>query len=221
MRITKIEPQKKHPARKSVFIDGKFAFGIGGDLLASVGLRQGREVKQGEVDKFLRLEQEEMAKQKVLRFLSIRPRSKKEVRDYLRRKDYPEEIADKVVARFEELKMLDDLSFARMVCRDSLAKKPMGERLLRQVLHKKGVPKPAIDTVIPEFITSEAERTMAATSAARHYARLKRSRSSSDDAQTRKKLLDHLMRCGFGYDVALNAARTVLSKELAIRENTS
>ncbi len=86
MRITKIEGQKKHPSRKSIFIDGKFTFGVSDDVLLKFSLYVGKELEQSDTEKILHAENVETAKQKVIRFLSIRPRSKKEIRDYLFRK---------------------------------------------------------------------------------------------------------------------------------------
>jgi regulatory protein len=212
MRITKIERQKKHPSRKSIFIDGSFAFGISDDVLLKFHLHEGAELEKSAAEKILQAENEETAKQKVMRFLSIRPRSKKEIRDYLLRKDYAEDIAERIIARLESLGMVDDVAFARMVSRDSLLRKPMGEKMLRQVLFKKGVPKATVDAVIPEFFTSESELEMAVKAAEWQQARMKRSSKSVDEIRAKKKLLDYLVRRGFAFDTALSATKQILAK---------
>jgi regulatory protein len=211
MRITKIEGQKKHPSRKSIFIDEKFAFGVSVDVLHKYNLYVGRELAQSDTDQILYAENVETAKQKVMRFLSIRPRSKKEIRDYLFRKEYAGDIADTILAKLESLKMVDDEAFAGMVCRDSLLKKPMGEKMLRQVLFKKGVPKPIVDSVMLEFFTSSSELAIAVKAAERQQARAKRSLTSVDEVHTKKKLLDYLVRRGFSFDTALTATKQILS----------
>ena len=210
MRITKIEGQKKHPSRKSIFIDGKFAFGVSVDVLVKFGLYVGKELEQSDKEKILQAENVETAKQKVMRFLSIRPRSKKEIRDYLFRKEYAGDIADTILAKLESLKMVDDAAFARMVCRDSLLKKPMGEKMLRQVLFKKGVPKPIVDSAMLEFFTPSSELAMAVKAASRQQVRAKRSSKSVDEVHAKKKLLDYLVRRGFSFDTALNATKQIL-----------
>ena len=212
MRVTKIEGQKKHPSRKSVFLDGSFAFGVCDDVLLKYSLREGAELEQGAVENILEAEHEEAAKQKTLRFLSIRPRSKKEIRDYLLRKEYSTEIADRVVARLESLKLLDDEAFARMVCRDMLARKPVGEKLLRQSLFKKGVPKVLIDTIAAEFFTAESDLLMAVKAAERQLERVERTSKRLDDIHVKKKILDYLVRRGFDFDTAMNATKKLLSK---------
>ena len=211
MRITKIEGQKKRPTRKSIFIDGQFAFGVSIDILVKFGLYVGKELEQSEKETILHAENVETAKQKVMRFLSIRPRSKKEIRDYLVRKEYPPDVGDDIIAKLESLKMVDDEAFARMVCRDSLLKKPMGEKMLRQALFKKGVPKPIVDSAMLEFFTLSSELTIAMKAAERQQARIQRSSKHADEIQKRKKLLDYLVRRGFSFETALSATKQMLS----------
>ena len=151
MHITKIERQKKRSSRKSIFIDGSFAFGVSDDILLKFALHEGALLDEGTIEKIVASDHEEAAKQKALRFLAIRPRSKREIRDYLLRKEFSEEIAERIIERLEALRMLDDAAFARMVCRDALAKKPAGSKLLRQMLIRKGVPPPLIESVLTEF----------------------------------------------------------------------
>ncbi|HTR81621.1 MAG TPA: RecX family transcriptional regulator [Bacteroidota bacterium] len=207
MRITKIENQKKRPSRKSVFIDGAFAFGVSDEVLLRHSLRQGDEVNQETVDRIVHSEDEEEAKQKAFRFLGIRPRSKKEIRDYLSKKSFAGDVVEHTVAKLESLKMLDDLEFSRMVCRDMLLRKPAGEKMLRQQLFKKGVPKELADTVVAEFSTPEAELMMAVQAAERQSAKFERSSKKLDGALLKKKILDYLMRRGFDFDTAMNATK--------------
>ncbi len=207
MRITKIERQKKRPSRKSIFIDGSFAFGVSDDILLKLALHEGALLDEGMIEKIIASDHEETAKQKALRFLAIRPRSKKEIRDYLLRKEFSAEIAERVIERLESLTMLDDVAFARMVCRDALAKKPAGAKMLRQMLIRKGVPPPLIESVLAEFSTPESEFQMAVKAAERQSARIGRSSRQLDNDHVKKKILDYLVRRGFAFDTALSATK--------------
>ena len=97
MHITKIERQKKRSSRKSIFIDGSFAFGVSDDILLKFALHEGALLDKGTIEKIVASDHEEAAKQKALRFLAIRPRSKREIRDYLLRKEFSEEIAESIL----------------------------------------------------------------------------------------------------------------------------
>ena len=60
----------------------------------------------------MRDNQFELAKDKALRYLVIRARSEKEIRDYLKKKEYPLSVIDKVVGFLYEYAFLDDAKFA-------------------------------------------------------------------------------------------------------------
>ncbi len=212
MHITKIERQKKRSSRKSIFIDGSFAFGVSDDILLKFALHEGALLDEGTIEKIVASDHEEAAKQKALRFLAIRPRSKREIRDYLLRKEFSEEIAERIIERLEALRMLDDAAFARMVCGDALAKKPAGSKLLRQMLIRKGVPPPLIESVLTEFSSPESEFQMAVKAAERQSERIGRSTKQLDDDHFKKKILDYLVRRGFAFDTALSATRHILSQ---------
>ncbi len=211
MRVTKIERQKKRSSRRSVFIDGSFAFGISDDILLKFALHEGALLDEGTVEKIIASDHEETAKHKALRFLSIRPRSKKEIRDYLLRREFSSEIAESVIERLESLKLLDDAAFARMVCRDAIAKKPSGAKMLRNGLMKKGVPLPIIESVLVEFSTPDSEFQMAVKAAEWQRRRIGRSSKQLDNNHIKKKILDYLVRRGFAFDTALSATRQILS----------
>ena len=212
MRITKIERQKKRSSRESIFIDGSFAFGVSDDILLKFALHVGAMLDEGMIEKIIAANDEETAKQKALRFLAIRPRSKKEIRDYLLRKEFSAEIAERIIGRLVTLNMLDDTAFARMVCRDALAKKPAGAKMLKQGMMKKGVPPPVVETVLAEFSTPESEFQMAVKAAEWQSRRIRRSSKAIDDDHFKKKILDYLVRRGFAFDTALSATRHILSK---------
>lgn len=212
MRITRIERQKKKSSRRSIFIDGNFAFGVSDDILLKFALHQGALLDKETIEKIVASDHEETAKQKAFRYLAIRPRSKKEIRDYLLRKEFSVEIAEKIIGRLETLNMLDDLAFARMVCRDALAKKPAGAKMLKQGLMKKGVPPAIIESVLLEFSSPESEFQMAVKAAEQQSRRIGRSSKLLDGDHFKKKILDYLVRRGFTFDTALSATRQILSK---------
>ena len=48
--VTKIEVQKRNPKRRSVFIDGEFAFGLDEEVLHKSGLKKGESLTQPRID---------------------------------------------------------------------------------------------------------------------------------------------------------------------------
>ena len=95
---------------------------------------------------------------KVLKYLNFRPRSEKEIRDYLKKKlgnahassfDSAQEgnIIDIVVHKLKQQKFLNDEEFAKMWVRSRTSYKPKGERLVRIELKQKGISQEIIDEV--------------------------------------------------------------------------
>jgi regulatory protein len=212
MRITKIEKQKNNPSRKSVYIDDEFALGVSDATLLKFSLYEGAVVNAAEVEALAAKEAEEGAKQKAMRFLALRPRSEKEIDQYLKKKGFPEKIIATVVEKLTELNLLDDSEFARMFCRDKLRRRPIGEPVLRQLLKQKGISKPTIDMVLSEFFTRDREHELAFSAALWRRDRLLRSSRKLDEPQMRRKVYDYLRRRGFSAEAVGKATNKIFTE---------
>lgn len=84
------------------------------------------------------------------RYLTIRNRSEKEIRDYLLKKNADPDIIDAIVGRLYEQKFLDDEAFARGWIRSRAMFRPRGKRMLQMELQQKGIDKELILKVLSE-----------------------------------------------------------------------
>lgn len=84
------------------------------------------------------------------RYLGIRSRSEKEIRDYLEKKKAPAEMIEKIVKQLYEYKFLNDEAFAKAWVRSRARFKPRGKRLLEMELKQKGIEKDLIEKVMSE-----------------------------------------------------------------------
>src|SRR5258706_15129228 len=88
---------------------------------------------------------------KALRFLQFRPRSEKEISDYLIKKlsstDVGNEIIDAIIQKLKAQRFLNDKEFAGMWVRSRKTLKPKGEWLIRMELKQKGISPEIIDEV--------------------------------------------------------------------------
>lgn len=84
------------------------------------------------------------------RYLSIRNRSEKEMRDYLIKKNATHEIVETIIARLLEKKFLNDENFARSWILNRARLKPKGKILLQMELRQKGIPDELIKKVLQE-----------------------------------------------------------------------
>lgn len=173
MVITKIERQKRNKSRFSIFVDEKYAFSVGEDVFARFVLHTDQELTSAERAEIENAELESSVKKIALRYRSYRPRSTKEIRDYLYKKGFDEKNIERALSYLQENKLLNDAEFARMLCRDRLTLKPVGKATMKQLLLKKGIDKTIIDEIVPEFYTAEKESNLALKEAERKYKKIK------------------------------------------------
>jgi regulatory protein len=84
------------------------------------------------------------------RYLTIRNRSEKEIREYLTRKKASAEIIERIIESLKEKKFLDDKAFARSWVLNRMRLKPKGKILLKIELRQKGIADEIIQSVLQE-----------------------------------------------------------------------
>lgn len=207
--ITKIELQRNDPRRKSVFINGKFAFGAEAELISDFNLEENKSLTPAQLKQILWAIDRAKLKERALRLLSIRPRSEKELKEKLRLKGAGLKLIEDVISDLKEKELIDDQKFAYSWASSRISNKPMGKFLLKQELFKKGIKKETIDQVINDTYKEEEELELARTLL------LKKSRiyKNWDDLKTKKRMADLLLRRGFPYEVVKQAVKGL--KELS------
>lgn len=90
---------------------------------------------------------------RTLHYLEYRPRSEKEIRDYLTKKlsqlsHADLSVIDLIIHKLKQQKFLDDREFARMWVRSRTSYKPKGEYVIRLELKQKGIKEDIIDEVL-------------------------------------------------------------------------
>ena len=195
-KITALKQQKRNRDRVSVYLDGRFAFGL--PAIVAAGLKSGQFLSDTEIETLTEEGAVESAYNRALEYLSYRPRSRAEVVTYLRRRSVPESQVASVTERLERAGLLDDEAFARFWVENRERFRPRGLRALRYELRTKGLS----DEVIEEALASvdvEQSALRAAEKKAQRLARL-------DRPTFDRKLVEYLARRGFAYDVAREVA---------------
>ena len=203
--ITRIETQKKNPRRRSVFIDGKFAFGVDEEVVSKLGLEKGEGLTEQKIKEILIQKSENEAKEVALRFLSFRRRTEKEVKDKLKKKDFDERTIKSIIDKLKEYDLINDSEFATAWVKERLAYKPRGKKLLRQELWKKGIKKDIIDQVTEELCQDEDK------SASELLEKIKKRYKNLEPKVARRRMLSLLLRRGFSYETAKNTLALLTS----------
>ncbi|MFW6011229.1 MAG: regulatory protein RecX [Desulfosalsimonas sp.] len=126
---------------------------------------------------------------RALHFLKYRPRSRKEVKDYLEKKGFPGSDIAETLKKLDRYRYIDDEQFARLWIENRSRNKPRGEFALRHELKQKGIKEEIIEKSLSGF--QEKEPAWRAVSP-----RLKQW-SLLERIDLKKKIYDHLRRRGF------------------------
>jgi len=190
-KITAIEAQKRQPDRVNIHLDGEFAFGLA--RIVAAWLRVGQELSEEKIEQLQAEEARERAFQQAMLFLSYRARSESEIRQNLRKHEYPEPVIEQTIARLRENGLANDQQFARAWVENRSAFRPRSRRLMAMELRQKGLDAEAVASAV-ERVDDEA---LAYEAAQKRAARLK----DLEWNEFRKKLSDFLARRGFSYSV--------------------
>jgi len=201
MKITALKTQVRDKNRINVSVDGKYRLSLDMMQVIELGLRVGHELTEEEL---LSIEEESQYGKlymRALEYVFMRPRSMREMRDYLYRKtrdtrtktgDIRKGVSTELTVRvFDKLLdkgYLNDEKFAHFWVENRNLRKGSSLRKLQSELSAKGVAPDIIEKIFNESERSDTEeiRKVVAKKAKRY-----------DDPQ---KLVAYLARQGFRYD---------------------
>ena len=193
--ITRVRERR---GRARIFVDGEFWAEIDADVAVERGLREGVALGIEELEAARVAGERALAMNRALHFLGYRARSRREVRDRLRRYGYGEETVGGVIGRLEELGYLDDEEFARTAAREKARR--YGPRRVSADLRRSGVDAELAEDVVEEEFAERSEVEAARSAAARRYNR------GRSDAEARR-VYGFLIRRGYSADVCAEVAR--------------
>lgn len=186
--------------------------GVDAETLARLALRTGDALSEEQLRSLRQTEELLAAKNAALRLLATRPRSEREIRDRLRRKDVPDVQISHVTEELKAAGLLNDAEFARLYIRNALTLRPAGGRHLRQKLLQFGVDRDTIEDALQEC-AREADFREETMKAARQYIRRHRSeRIAPDNMHLKKRLAAFLQRRGFSWDDITPTVERILEK---------
>lgn len=223
MKITKIAQQVKRKDRYSVYVDEKYSFSLSDYQLVTAGLRVGKEYTQTELSELINESQFGKAYERTLNYVMIRPRSVREIRDYLTRtflypkpkmyinkkgerivtkkdvdKSAVQHMIERVLERLEEKGYSNDQKFAEAWVRSRQLTKKSSKRKLQQELQAKGVASDIIASVLSNESIDETE----------NLKKMIEKKQKQSRYQDETKLKQYLLRQGFSYSDIKDALDT-------------
>lgn len=150
----------------------------------------------------------EQARNICLRLLTGTPRTRKQLADALRKREIPDEVAEEVLARFEDVGLIDDAAFAGAWVESRHHGRGLARRALVRELRTKGVEPSVIDEAVGQLDADQEEET-----ARELVARKLRSTRGLDRDKRLRRLAGMLARKGYGEGMALRVVRRALEEE--------
>ncbi|MEU0171192.1 recombination regulator RecX [Streptomyces iakyrus] len=173
------------------------------------------DAEDGGVPSSSRAEQEpppgdpvEQARAICLRLLTGTPRTRKQLADALRKRQIPDDAAEEVLSRFEEVGLINDGAFADAWVESRHHGRGLARRALARELRTKGVDSTLIDEAVSQLDSEQEEAT-----ARELVDRKLRSTRGLDRDKRLRRLAGMLARKGYSEGMALRVVRQALEEE--------
>jgi len=212
--VTSVEVQKKQKHRYNIYIDEQFAFAVHEDVLMKHQLFKGKHVDPQLMAEVLRDDERQQAYLKTIRWLGGRGRTEKEIRLYLRRKEYEDAIIDECIDRLKKERYVNDERLSKQLMEERLTLQGKGKIWVRQELLQKGVAKSIIQETL-ESVQPEDEEASASALARKRWRTLAK---QENRLAAQRKLYAYLARRGYSPSAVKKAVREVTQEELEIVE---
>ena len=199
-KITALKVQKRNPNRVNVYLDGQYVFGL--SKIVAGWLQIGQELDEEKIEKLKKQDAEQVLYQKALNLLNYRSRTEKEVTEKLKSYGCDSSHISTIIERLKSNRLLDDKSFANSWAENRSSLRPRSHRLLSYELRQKGVQ----EDLIQEALTNLEDDDTLAYRAGVNYSR---KLDGLEWAEFQKKMMSHLGRKGFSYEVVKNTVKTI------------
>ena len=158
-KITAITAQTKNKDRVNLFVDGEFFAGVSLETVLKLRLKVGDIVEEERLKEILAEAEKTDAIQKAADYALKTLKTKRQVKDYLIRKGYSEDVAWAAVDKLKEYGYIDDKEYSKRFIEST--SKTQGKRLIEYKLMSKGVKKEDIAAAYEDAETDDNENARA------------------------------------------------------------
>ncbi len=197
MKITSICVQQKNKNKANVFIDGEFNFAVTLDSVVKFGLKVGSKISFAIIEEIKKDSDVNEAMNIALNYISKALKTKKQVKDYLIKKGFSQDIVWKTVDRLKELNYVNDVEYAKRFA--EFSSKTEGKRLSDFKLMQKGVKKADIEAA-REYVSVDTQSTAIRLAE-------KRLKNKEITKELLAKTYRYLIGKGFSYEEAETAIK--------------
>lgn len=208
MQITRIQQAQKNESRVNLFLNDEFWIGIDKDELLSFQLYKGKEIDEELKSQIEQSSSTTKLTNKVINYIQIRPRSEKEVRDYLKKKNVDPISTSQIISKLKSKDLISDEQFTRWYIENRLISGKFGELRIKNELMQKGIPKSLVDSTYKSLLTDEKESEVE-EKALIYATKISKTIKSENKYEFRTKLIKKLMGRGYSYSLSSKIASKV------------
>ena len=214
-RVTDIKQAIRDQNRVNIYVDNKFFCSLDIAQVVDLKIKVGKELSDEDRSELKRASEFGKFYQRALEFALMRPRSQKEIRDYLNRKTlnrkvcvknrktgeyqarekqgYDKSLIPLVLQRLDERGYIDDRRFAELWIENRNTAKGISTKKLRTELLQKGISQQIVDEVLETGYRNDADELQKI---------IVRKANRYPD---RQKFIQYLVRQGFNYSDVVDA----------------
>lgn len=213
MIITSIKQAKKNENRVSIYLDDKFWVGLDKSELLSFGLFKGKEITEEEKSTIEKSASFTKLIGRIMNFISIRPRSTKEICDhFIYKKSEESENVTKAIEYLENKNLVSDKRFAEWFIENRFASKRYGVNKIKAQLSQKGIDSKIIKEILSdEKYKDEDFKEEQTINLEEQVKKAMRTIKYKDTNDLKQKLFRRLAGKGFGFDEINKAFKKVAS----------
>jgi regulatory protein len=193
MTETVVQCKTRPRSRVSIKLSGGRFFTI--PESESYSFSVGKKLSDEEIKRLSRMDQYVRGKDKVLRLLALRSRTKWELREALRKLELEDGVVNGIMSEAAEAGMIDDLRFAREYVQAKTELKNLGPHRMNYDLKRLGVADALIAQVLDESFSSDFQEDLAWRAVRRKLG------GGLIDRRGVKRVSDYLKRKGFDFEV--------------------
>ena len=169
------------------------------DLILKYELLIYREIDNEKIEQLLQENKSYIAYDLALNYLKVKMRSKKEIKDYLLKKEISEELINNAIEKLEEQGYLSDLSYVRAFINDKINLSNDGPYKIKEQLIKLGINE--------EFILKELEifdKDLEQSRIEKLIAKQIKTNHNKGKYLLKKKILDYLVNLGYSKEIVIS-----------------
>lgn len=154
------------------------------------------------------------AKNAAYRLLTYRPRSRAELVEKLRDREFDDIVIDRVLVDLERFGYINDRRFAEQWASSRVRLRGLGRRRVEQELRNKGVNRDIVREVLVETLSVDDEKAVAKQAAERKL----RSMKNIEPLARKRRLAGFLERKGFSSEIIRSIVRMMPSRHALLDE---